>query len=391
MRRAFVVVLDACGVGALPDAEAYGDSGSNTLGHLSQAAGGLRLPTLEGLGLGSILTLQGVPPAPAPVFHGRLHALGPGKDSTAGHWELMGVVSSRPMPTYPGGFPEPVIDLVRAAAERDVVCNRPYNGLEAIADFGTEHLNSGALIVYTSQDSVLQIAAHEQVIPVAELYEICRRVRTGLSEEHAVGRVIARPFRGAPGSFLRTDGRRDYSLPPPTRSYLQELQAAQVPVHTVGKVGQLFDGIGIDEQHPGATNERALEQTTALIAELSHGFVFTNLVDTDQVYGHRHDVAGFHRALAQIDSQVGKWLDLLGTEDLLVLTADHGCDPTGPHTDHTREHVPLLACFDGHGSRYHDGPMADVGASALMWLTGRQTGSLPGTSFVGQKSEPSRA
>jgi phosphopentomutase len=391
VRRAFVVVLDACGVGALPDAEAYGDSGSNTLGHLSQAAGGLTLPTLERLGLGSILTLRGVAPAAAPVFHGRLHPLGPGKDSTAGHWELMGVVSPRPMPTYPRGFPEPVIALVRAAAGREVVCNRPYNGLEAIADFGAEHLNSGALIVYTSQDSVLQIAAHEQVIPAAELYELCCRVRAGLSAEHAVGRVIARPFRGAAGSFVRTDGRRDYSLPPPTRSYLQELQAADVPVHTVGKVGQLFDGIGIDEQHPGATNERALDQTTALIRELSHGFVFTNLVDTDQLYGHRHDVAGFHRALAQIDSHVGQWLALLGTEDLLVLTADHGCDPTGPHTDHTREHVPLLASFDGHGSRHHDGPMADVGATALMWLTGRQTGSLPGTAFVGAKSEPSRA
>jgi phosphopentomutase len=325
--------------------------------------------------------VAGVPPATAPVLHGRLHALGPGKDSTAGHWELMGVVSQRAMPTYPGGFPDPVIDLVRAAAGREVVCNRPYNGLEAIADFGAEHLRTGALIVYTSQDSVLQIAAHEQVIPAAELYEICRQVRQGLQGEHAVGRVIARPFRGAPDSFQRSDGRRDYSLPPPTRSYLQECQDADVPVHTVGKVGQLFDGVGIDAQHPGATNARALDETTQLIRELGSGLVFINLVDTDQVYGHRHDVPGFHRALAQIDSRVADWTAILGPEDLLVLTADHGCDPTCSHTDHTREHVPLLAWFEGHGSRRHDGPMADVGASALMWLTGRRA-SLPGTSFV---------
>jgi phosphopentomutase len=381
VRRAFIVVIDACGVGGLPDAAAYGDRGTNTLAHLSQAAGGLTLPALGRLGLGSILPVAGVPPATAPVLHGRLHALGPGKDSTAGHWELMGVVSPHPMPTYPDGFPDPVIDLVRAAGGREVVCNRPYNGLEAIADFGAEHLSTGALIVYTSQDSVLQIAAHEQVISAPELYEICCQVRHGLRGEHAVGRVIARPFRGVQDSFQRSDGRRDYSLPPPARSYLEECQDADVPVHTVGKVGHLFDGVGIDVQHPGATNARALDETTQLIRELSSGLVFTNLVDTDQVYGHRHDVPGFHRALAQIDSRVADWTAILRPEDLLVLTADHGCDPTCSHTDHTREHVPLLASFEGHGSRRHDGPMADVGASALMWLTGRQA-SLPGTSFV---------
>ena len=381
MRRAFIVVIDACGVGELPDAEAYGDRGTNTLAHLSQAAGGLSLPALGRLGLGSILPVAGVPPATAPVLHGRLHALGPGKDSTAGHWELMGVVSPHPMPTYPDGFPDPVIDLVRTAGGREVVCNRPYNGLEAIADFGAEHLRTGALIVYTSQDSVLQIAAHEQVMPTPDLYEICRQVRHGLRGEHAVGRVIARPFRGSQDSFERSDGRRDYSLAPPARSYLDECQDAGVPVHTVGKVGQLFDGVGIDVQHPGATNARALDETTQLIRELSSGLVFTNLVDTDQVYGHRHDVPGFHRALAQIDSRVADWTAIMRPQDLLVLTADHGCDPTCSHTDHTREHVPLLASFEGHGSRRHDGPMADVGASALMWLTGRQA-SLPGTSFV---------
>jgi phosphopentomutase len=293
----------------------------------------------------------------------------------------MGVVAPEPMPTYPDGFPPEVIALVRDAGRREVICNRPYNGIDAITDFGAEHLRTGALIVYTSQDSVLQIAAHERVVPPEELQDVCRQVRRRLGEEHAVGRVIARPFAGRPGDFHRTDGRRDFSLAPPTRSYLQELQADGVAVHTVGKAGQLFGGIGIDQQHPGATNERALAETTELIRGLEHGLAFTNLIETDQVYGHRHDAAGFHRALAQIDSCVGGWLELLRAGDLLVLTADHGCDVTAAHTDHTREHVPLLACFDGHRSRRHDGAMADVGASALMWLSGREA-PLPGAPFL---------
>jgi phosphopentomutase len=381
MKRAFVVVLDACGVGALPDAPAYGDAGANTLGHLSEVTGGLQLPALQRLGLGSILNLEGVPPAGTPVLHGRLHALGPGKDSTAGHWELMGVVAPGPMPTYPAGFPPEVIALVRAAGRREVICNRPYNGIDAITDFGAEHLRTGALIVYTSQDSVLQIAAHERVVPAEELQEVCRQVRRRLRDEHAVGRVIARPFTGPPGEFRRTDGRRDFSVAPPTRSYLQELQDDGVGVHTVGKAGQLFGGLGIDQQHPGATNECALAETTELMRSLDHGLVFTNLIETDQTYGHRHDAAGFHRALARIDSCVQGWLELLRAGDLLVLTADHGCDVTAAHTDHTREHVPLLACFHGHRSRRHDGAMADVGASALMWLSGREA-PLPGAPFL---------
>jgi phosphopentomutase len=381
-RRAFVVVLDACGVGALPDAASYGDAGANTLAHLAEAAGGLALPTLEALGLGSIVSLEGMAPAPDPVLHGRLHALGSGKDSTAGHWELMGVVSPTPPPTYSGGFPPEVIARVCAAAGRDVICNRPYNGIEAIDDFGAEHLAAGALIVYTSQDSVLQIAAHVDIVAPDELYGICGRVRVEMSGEHAVGRVIARPFGGAPGAFARTEGRRDYSLPPPTRSYLVELSAAGVPVHSVGKVGELFSGEGIDVKHSGATNARALAETTELIRSLDHGLVFTNLVDTDQVYGHRHDIEGFHRALREIDATVGDWLALLAADDLLVLTADHGCDPTASHTDHTREHVPLLAVFPGHGGARHDGPLADVGASALRWLTGGDAPTLPGDPFL---------
>jgi phosphopentomutase len=377
-----VVVLDACGVGALPDASEYSDAGTNTLGHLAREAGGLQLPVLGRLGLGSVIDLEGVPPARAPVVHGRLHPLGPGKDSTTGHWELMGVVTPSPLPTYPEGFPAAVIGEVTAASGRGVICNRPYNGIGAIDDFGAQHLQSGALIVYTSQDSVLQIAAHDEIVPASELYEICRRVRLALDGEHAVGRVIARPFTGAAGRFQRTEGRRDYSITPPGRSYLEELGDAGVEVHSVGKVGQLFAGIGVDIQHPGATNARALAHTTELIRELPAGLVFTNLVETDQLYGHRHDVEGFHAALREIDAAVGEWLELLGSGDLLVLTADHGCDVTSPRTDHTREYTPLLAVFEGHGGRRHDGPLADVGASVLRWLAGRDAPALPGDPFV---------
>jgi phosphopentomutase len=381
-RRVFVIVLDACGVGALPDADDYGDAGSNTLGHLAQRTGGLDLPCLAGLGLGSITPLAGVALADHPTLHGRLHALGPGKDSTAGHWELMGVVADSPAPTYPAGFPPEVLALVAAASGRGVVCNRPYNGIEAIEDFGRGHIETGELIVYTSQDSVLQIAAHVDVMKPRELYETCRQVRNGLTGEHAVGRVIARPFDGGVGNFSRTEGRRDYALAPPTRSYLEELQDHGIPVHTVGKVGQLFDGVGVDEQHPGATNQLALAKTGELLAGLGRGLVFTNLIETDQVYGHRHDAAGFHRALQEIDACVAEWLPSLGADDLLVLTADHGCDVTAPHTDHTREYVPLLAVFnESQGRRRHDGPLADVGASALKWLAGAEA-RLPGDPFL---------
>jgi phosphopentomutase len=382
VRRAFVVVLDACGVGALPDAADYGDAGANTLAHVAGAVGGLELATLERLGLGSITPLEGVAPAAAPALHGRLHALGPGKDSTAGHWELMGVVTESPLPTYPAGFPPEVVDLIHVVSGREILCNAPCNGIEAIEQFGTEHVQTGGLIVYTSQDSVLQIAGHVDVISPEQLYEVCARVREALPGGHAVGRVIARPFEGRAPAFTRTDGRRDYSVAPPAHSYLEELRADGVEVQTVGKVGQLFAGVGIDVQHKGATNEQALAKTTQLMRGMEQGFVFTNLVETDQVYGHRHDVEGFHAALRRIDVEVARWLGLLRPGDLLVLTADHGCDPASPRTDHTREHAPLLACFEGHASRRHDGALADVGASVLKWLAGRAAPGLPGTSFL---------
>ncbi len=381
-RRAVVVVLDACGVGALPDAADYGDAGTNTLAHLARDVGGLELPVLQRLGLGSILPLAGVPPADEPVVHGRLHPLGPGKDSTSGHWELMGVVASAPPPTYSGGFPPQVVAEIERISGRTVLCNAPVDGLAAIDLHRVASRAAGALIVYTSQDSVLQVAAHEDAVPVVELYEICSRVRELMTGEHAVGRVIARPFDGRPGAFERTPRRRDFALPPPSPSHLDALRDAGVPVHAVGKVAQLFAGAGIDMVHPGATNAQAIAATTGLLEQLPEGFVFTNLIETDQVYGHRKDVAGFHEALRAIDAAVGRWLALLRPDDLLVLTADHGCDPLHPGTDHTREHAPLLACFAGHDGRRHDGPLADVGASVLRWLAGREAPELPGAPFV---------
>lgn len=382
MRRAFIVVLDACGAGALPDAGHYGDDGANTLEHVAEAVGGLRVPTLERLGLGSVTPLSGVAPASRPALHGRLRPLGPGKDSTAGHWELMGVVMEKAPPVFPDGFPPEVVALIERLSGRGVICNQPANGVEAIERFGAEQLRTGSLIVYTSQDSVLQIAAHDEVLAVKELYAVCAGLRASLSGDLAVGRVIARPFTGPPGAFKRTEGRRDFSLPPPGRSYLDELRDAGVEVHSVGKVSQLFCAMGIDVEHAGATNAQALGQTSELIAELPAGLVFTNLIETDQVYGHRHDVEGFHGALREIDRQVDRWLRMLGPEDLLVLTADHGCDPASARTDHTREHAPLLAMFEGHRGRRHDGLLADVGASALDWLCGRGAAELPGRSFL---------
>ena len=261
-RRAFVVVLDACGAGALPDAAAYGDEGANTLAHVAHAVGGLRLPVLEGLGLGSILPLDGVAPCAAPALHGRLAAAGPGKDSTTGHWELMGAIAAAPLPTYPDGFPDPLVRLLERATGHRFICNRPYNGIAAIDDYGALHVRDGALILYTSQDSVLQLAAHGDVLAEAELYAVCAAAREVMTGEHAVGRVIARPFAGEPGAFRRTDGRHDLSIQPPGRTYLDELHVAGVPVHAVGKVSDLFAGRGIDVAHPGATNERALRETT---------------------------------------------------------------------------------------------------------------------------------
>jgi phosphopentomutase len=382
-----VLVIDACGVGALPDAARYGDAGTNTLAHVAEAVGGLELPALGALGLGSIVPLRGVPAAEDPAIHGRLHPLGPGKDSISGHWELMGVSLSQPLPTFPNGFPPRLLERLVAAMGHRVICNRPDNGLAAIEEFGPEHLRGGALILYTSQDSVLQLAAHVERVPLEELYRACEAAREVMSGEDGVGRVIARPFEGHEGAFVRTQGRRDYALRPPGRSYLEELEDAGVAVHGVGKIKDLFAGVGVGESHPGATNALALDSVDRLFAELHSGLVFANLIETDQVYGHRKDARGFAGALVEIDARVGLMLGGLRDDDLLIVTADHGVDPDHPGTDHTREYAPLLAVTGamlagrGGGLR-HDGPLADVGASVLAWIAGGDADGLPGSAFV---------
>lgn len=390
-RRALVVVIDACGVGALPDAAEYGDEGTNTLAHVAEAVGGLTLPALQALGLGCIVPVQGVAPAAGPAIHGRVHPLGPGKDSATGHWELMGAVLQRPLPTYADGFPPDVLALLRDATGRELICNRAYNGIAAIDEFGAEALRTGALIVYTSQDSVLQLAAHIDRVPPEELYRACAAARAVMRGEHAVGRVIARPFAGSDGAFERTEGRHDFALAPPSRTYLDELAAAGVAVHGVGKVDDLFAGGGIVHAHAGATNAEALASVDALLASVERGLVFANLIETDQIYGHRKDVDGFAAALRLLDEHVARWLAKLGDDDVLIVTADHGVDPAHAGTDHTREYAPLLAVTGamvgsaraggGYGGARHDGPLADVGASVLRWLAGRES-ELPGTPFV---------
>jgi phosphopentomutase len=381
--RAVVVTLDACGVGALPDAADYGDAAASTLPHLAQAVGGLALPTLGGLGLGAIVPIAGVPAGRPSAIHGRLAPAGPGKDSTAGHWELMGCPADVAPPTYPQGFPPGLVARLEQATGRRFCCNRPYNGLDAIDDYGARHVATGELILYTSQDSVAQVAAHVDVLGEPDLHALCAAVRAEMTGEHAVGRVIARPFSGVPGAFERTAGRRDFAVAPPGPTVLDRLVAAGVPVHGVGKVRDLFAGRGIEEHHPAAGNAEALAQTTTLLGSLDRGLVFTNLIDTDQVYGHRKDVEGFHRALQEIDAAVAGWLGALRPGDLLVLTADHGCDPAAAHTDHTREYVPLLAAGPGVAARRHDGAMADVGATVLRRLAGEDAADgLPGRAFA---------
>ena len=382
MRRGTVVVMDACGVGELPDAAAYGDAGSNTLVHLAEQVGGLRLPTLERLGLGSILPLLGVAPSQRPGVYGRLRPLGPGKESTTGHWELMGVVPSQPLPTYPAGFPDDLVRELELATGLRFCCNRPYSGTEVIEAYGPHHLETGEAILYTSADSVLQIATHVDRVSEPELYAACLEARAVMTGDRAVGRVIARPFEGSPGAFRRREGRRDYALRPPGRSYLEELQDAGAPVHGVGKIHDLFAGVGVDVKYAGATNAAGIAATTSLLRELESGLIFVNLVETDQVYGHRHDVEGFSRALIEIDTAVAEWLTLLRDDDLLIVTADHGVDPTAPHTDHTREYAPLLGTYARCEGRRHDGLLADVGASVLEWIVGRRAAGLPGESFV---------
>ncbi len=388
MARACVIVLDAVGAGALPDAADYGDEGSDTLGNVARAVGGLDLPSLEALGLGNVEPLEGCPPQPAaPAVAGRLRARSKGKDTTTGHWELMGVVTAQAFPTYPHGFPHDVIDPFMHRTGRGVLGNKPASGTEIIQELGEEHQQTGKWIVYTSADSVFQLAAHEETIPLEELYEACETARGEiLAGKHAVGRVIARPFVGEPGNYVRTPSRRDFSLEPRRPNYLSLLRAAGVRVHGVGKIHDIFAGCDIDEAHPTKSNREGIARIERLLRELDDGsLVLANLVETDMLWGHRNDPVNFHRALQDFDRALPDLLDALRPGDLFVLTSDHGCDPTTPSTDHSREHALLLAYAEGRnaGGRVHEGEFADVGATVNAWLGGKPPSrGIPGQPFV---------
>ncbi|MDX6516669.1 MAG: phosphopentomutase [Gaiellaceae bacterium] len=385
MARACVIVLDAVGAGALPDAADYGDEGSDTLGNVARAVGGLDLPMLEALGLGNVEPLEGCPPQPgAPAVAGRLAARSKGKDTTSGHWELMGLVMPQAMPTYPHGFPHDVIDPFMNRTARGVLGNKPASGTEIIQELGEEHQKTGKWIVYTSADSVFQLAAHEDTVPLEELYEACATAREILTGKDAVGRVIARPFTGEPGSYVRTENRHDYSLKPRQPNYLTLIREAGMPVHAVGKVADIFAGVDIDESYPTKSNTEGIQRTEQLLRELDAGLIFTNLVETDMLWGHRNDPVNFHRCLQNFDSRLPDLLGELRAGDLLVLTSDHGCDPTTPSTDHSREHALLLAYAEGKNAagRIHEGEFADVGATVNAWLGGKPHRGLPGQPFV---------
>jgi len=341
--RVILVVLDGVGVGAAPDADKYGDLGSQTLGHVARSVGGLSLPHLAEWGLGRLGPFDGIPSAAHPTAAvGKMAERSCGKDTATGHWEMMGLITQVPLPTYPAGFPPEVIGAFEAAIGQKVLGNCTASGTEIIERFGKEHLKSGAPIVYTSADSVLQIAAHESVIPISQLYDLCQIARSILVPPHHVGRVIARPFVGSPGAFLRTERRRDFTDPPRGRTLLDGLVGAGIEVAAIGKIEDLFSGRGISWAIHTRNNEDGIDQTVRAMDRVVHGLIFTNLVDFDTLYGHRNDPRGFARALAQFDARLPDLQSRLSTEDLLMLTADHGNDPTTPGTDHTREYVPLM-------------------------------------------------
>ncbi len=339
-----MLVLDGFGVGEMPDADRFGDAGSNTLVNMARAVGGLNLPTLQRLGLGNIAPADGLTPAAEPLaWWGRMAEASPAKDTIVGHWELLGLAIDRPLPTYPRGFPPDVIARLEAAFGRGILGNKPASGTEIIKELGPEHLRTGKVIVYTSADSVLQIATHVDVVPVEQLYELCRRAREIMVGEHGVGRVIARPFAGEPGNFYRLPSRRDFSLPPPGTTAMDILHEAGIETVTVGKVGDILAHRSISREIHAAGNDEImasvaqLAQTTAAPA-----FIIANLVDFDTLYGHRNDPQGYAEALARFDRWLAGFLNRLAPNDVLIITADHGCDPTTPSTDHSREYTPLL-------------------------------------------------
>jgi phosphopentomutase len=389
-RRAILIVLDGVGAGAARDAADYGDAGSNTLANVAQAVGGLDLPQLESLGLGKALPIRGMrDDVAARAAWGVMHPASPGKDSTTGHWELAGLHLDQPFPTYPDGFPASVIEEFCRVTGRPAVGNVAGSGTAMIDRYGAEHMERGAWIVYTSADSVFQVAAHESLVPLEQLYDACRKARALLVPPHNVSRVIARPFVGEPGAFRRTPNRRDFSLEPLGETLLDALAAAGIGRHGVGKVDDLFAGRSISSHHT-ADNREGIARIQAWIGgtgnpDVSHsGFLFANLVDFDQLFGHRNDVAGFYGALRQFDAALPSLLDGLRDGDLLAITADHGNDPTTPSTDHARECVPLLVTAGGRGVRPVNlgqrGTFSDLGATVAEWFGIAFRGR--GTSFL---------
>ncbi len=388
--RAIVLVLDSVGAGALPDAAEYGDAGANTLGNTARAVGGISMPNLGAMGLGNITGIEGVPPVERPrASWGRNAEASAGKDTTTGHWEMMGLKLEQPFPTYPEGFPAEVMDAFTRETGLGWLGNHPASGTVIIQELGDEHVATGAPIVYTSADSVFQIAAHEDVLPIERLYEICRVARERVCVgEHAVGRVIARPFVGPDGSgaYVRTHRRRDFAVAPFEPTVLDRLSEAGIVSYGIGKIGEIFAWQGICESPHSENNMHGFDNLLARVRGDEPGFVFANLVDFDMIWGHRNDAEGYARGLEEVDARMPELLDAMIEGDLLIITADHGCDPTMPSTDHSREYTPLIAYVKGVDAGIDLGvreTFSDIGETVLDFY-GRAGACGRGTSFLGE-------
>jgi phosphopentomutase len=341
--RIALIVLDGAGIGAMPDAPEWGDAGSDTLGHILQSRA-VRLPNLQRYGLGNVRPLQNVPPLAQPDgSYGRCALKSNGKDTTTGHWEMAGIILEQAFPTYPNGFPQSLLDrFIKETGVPGILGNIAASGTEIIKDLGAEHVKTGRPIVYTSADSVFQIAAHEEVIPLDRLYEMCETARRILDREHRVGRVIARPFLGNPGNFYRTENRHDYAVPPPRENLLAALKDESLDVVCIGKIASIYDSVGVTEDLAAKNNQQSIDQTIHALQQNTHGLIFSNLVDFDMLYGHRRDTEGYARALEHFDASLPAIEAAMRADDLMIITADHGNDPTFPGSDHTREYAPLL-------------------------------------------------
>lgn len=369
-RRLFLIVLDSVGIGEAPDAAQFGDEGSNTVRAAVEA--GADLPNLRRLGLFNIDGMDWTEPEAAPIgAFGQMREASMGKDTTIGHWEIAGVVSPKPLPTFPDGFPPEIIRNFEKLTGRKVICNKPYSGTQLLLDYGREHVETGALMVYTSADSVFQVAAHEDIVPIEELYHDCELAREMLTGDYAVGRVIARPFVGEYPNYTRTARRHDYSLQPPRATMLNNLEDAGYECIGVGKISDIFAGSGITQQIRTQNNTDGIAKTLDLMENDFEGICFVNLVDFDMVYGHRNDAPGYARALMEFDQALPKFMEQMGEDDLLIITADHGCDPSTPSTDHSREYTPMLAWSKKIRPGANLGTrttFADIGATVLEYF-----------------------